>query len=71
MNRPSLSAIPKTGLAGLKENWRIDLQSGFLVFLIALRFAWAYQWLPAFRRRQVLSRRLSGACWYRALAVPT
>lgn len=28
--------IPKTGLAGLTENWRFDLISGFLVFLIAL-----------------------------------
>ncbi len=36
MNKPSLPATPKTGLAGLKENWRSDLQSGFLVFLIAL-----------------------------------
>ena len=36
MSNPSLSAIPQTGLAGLKENWRNDLQSGFLVFLIAL-----------------------------------
>ncbi len=27
---------PKTGIAGLKENWRNDLLSGFLVFLIAL-----------------------------------
>ena len=36
MNKPSLSVIPKTGLAGLKENWRSDLQSGLLVFLIAL-----------------------------------
>src|SRR5512137_1496778 len=36
MNKPSLSAIPQTGLAGLKENWRSDLLSGFLVFLIAL-----------------------------------
>ncbi|NOT11724.1 MAG: SulP family inorganic anion transporter [Methylococcaceae bacterium] len=27
---------PKTGLAGLKENWRSDLQAGFFVFLIAL-----------------------------------
>jgi len=36
MKKPSLSAIPLTGLAGLKENWRSDLQSGFLVFLIAL-----------------------------------
>ncbi len=36
MNKPSLSAVPQTGLAGLKENWRSDLQSGFLVFLIAL-----------------------------------
>jgi MFS superfamily sulfate permease-like transporter len=36
MNRPTLAALPKTGLAGLKENWRTDLQSGFLVFLIAL-----------------------------------
>jgi MFS superfamily sulfate permease-like transporter len=36
MNTPSLSSVPQTGLAGLKENWRSDLQSGFLVFLIAL-----------------------------------
>ncbi|MEI7869749.1 MAG: SulP family inorganic anion transporter [Candidatus Methylumidiphilus sp.] len=28
--------VPKTGLAGLKENWRYDIVSGFLVFLIAL-----------------------------------
>ena len=27
---------PKTGFAGLKENWRGDLISGFLIFLIAL-----------------------------------
>jgi MFS superfamily sulfate permease-like transporter len=27
---------PKTGLAGLTQNWRHDLLSGFLVFLIAL-----------------------------------
>ncbi|MDP2902153.1 MAG: SulP family inorganic anion transporter [Methylovulum sp.] len=30
------STSPKTGMAGLTENWRSDLQSGFLVFLIAL-----------------------------------
>ncbi|MCK9637275.1 MAG: SulP family inorganic anion transporter [Methylobacter tundripaludum] len=36
MSEPSLSGIPKSGLAGLKENWRSDLLSGFLVFLIAL-----------------------------------
>lgn len=36
MNKPSQAALPQTGLAGLKENWRSDLQSGFLVFLIAL-----------------------------------
>jgi MFS superfamily sulfate permease-like transporter len=28
--------LPKTGLSGLVENWRSDLLSGFLVFLIAL-----------------------------------
>ncbi|WP_020482899.1 SulP family inorganic anion transporter [Methylomonas sp. MK1] len=28
--------LPKTGLPGLIENWRSDLLSGFLVFLIAL-----------------------------------
>jgi len=28
--------LPKAGWAGLKENWRSDLLSGFLVFLIAL-----------------------------------
>jgi len=36
MNKSSLSTVPQTGLTGLKENWRSDLQSGFLVFLIAL-----------------------------------
>src|SRR5512141_2111144 len=36
MSGASLPAVPKTGLAGLKENWRSDLLSGFLVFLIAL-----------------------------------
>jgi MFS superfamily sulfate permease-like transporter len=30
------SSLPKTGLAGLAENWRRDLASGFLVFLLAL-----------------------------------
>ncbi len=35
MSNPSL-ALPKTGISGLKENWRADLFSGFLVFLIAL-----------------------------------
>ena len=30
------ATLPKTGLAGLTENWRSDLLSGFLVFLIAL-----------------------------------
>ena len=28
--------IPKDGLAGLKQNWRVDAVSGFLVFLLAL-----------------------------------
>ncbi len=36
MREPSLAGLPKSGLAGLKENWRSDLLSGFLVFLIAL-----------------------------------
>ncbi len=36
MNNLSRSAKPQTGLAGLKENWRSDLQSGLLVFFIAL-----------------------------------
>ncbi|MGR8931626.1 MAG: SulP family inorganic anion transporter [Gammaproteobacteria bacterium] len=30
------TAIPKTGMAGLVENWRSDMLSGFLIFLIAL-----------------------------------
>ncbi len=36
MIQPSVLTLPKTGLAGLKENWRYDLQSGFLIFLIGL-----------------------------------
>ncbi len=35
MSTPTLT-LPKTGLPGLIENWRSDLASGFLVFLIAL-----------------------------------
>jgi MFS superfamily sulfate permease-like transporter len=34
--KTSKTQIPSTGLAGLKENWKADLTSGFLVFLIAL-----------------------------------
>jgi len=30
------SALPEDGLAGLKQNWRSDMVSGFLVFLLAL-----------------------------------
>ncbi|MGR9088233.1 MAG: SulP family inorganic anion transporter [Gammaproteobacteria bacterium] len=36
MSRVRQSMLPKTGWEGLKENWRADLISGFLVFLIAL-----------------------------------
>lgn len=32
----AFAVAPKTGVAGLIENWRSDLLSGFLVFLIAL-----------------------------------
>jgi MFS superfamily sulfate permease-like transporter len=28
--------IPKDGLEGLKQNWRVDAVAGFLVFLLAL-----------------------------------
>ena len=36
MSAASLPGLPKSGIAGLIENWRSDLLSGFLVFLIAL-----------------------------------
>ena len=36
MSKSAPTATPKTGIAGLQENWRSDLTSGFLVFLIAL-----------------------------------
>lgn len=36
MSNPNLITLPKTGFPGLRENWRSDLLSGFLVFLIAL-----------------------------------
>jgi MFS superfamily sulfate permease-like transporter len=36
MSNPNQLALPKTGIPGLIENWRSDLLSGFLVFLIAL-----------------------------------
>jgi MFS superfamily sulfate permease-like transporter len=36
MSSSSNLVLPKTGIPGLIENWRSDLLSGFLVFLIAL-----------------------------------
>jgi MFS superfamily sulfate permease-like transporter len=36
MSNPVSLTVPKTGIPGLIENWRSDLLSGFLVFLIAL-----------------------------------
>ena len=36
MTTSTQAPVPKTGLPGLIENWRNDLLSGFLVFLIAL-----------------------------------
>jgi MFS superfamily sulfate permease-like transporter len=36
MSEVSQLVLPKTGIPGLIENWRTDLLSGFLVFLIAL-----------------------------------
>lgn len=36
MSTSSPLTLPKTGIPGLVENWRSDLLSGFLVFLIAL-----------------------------------
>jgi MFS superfamily sulfate permease-like transporter len=36
MSTTSPLALPKTGIPGLIDNWRSDLLSGFLVFLIAL-----------------------------------
>ncbi|ANE56168.1 SulP family inorganic anion transporter [Methylomonas sp. DH-1] len=36
MSQVSQLVLPKTGIPGLVENWRSDLLSGFLVFLIAL-----------------------------------
>lgn len=36
MSHVSQLALPKSGIPGLVENWRSDLLSGFLVFLIAL-----------------------------------
>lgn len=36
MSQGSQLVLPKTGIPGLFENWRGDLLSGFLVFLIAL-----------------------------------
>ena len=36
MSNRAHPAIPKTGVPGLMENWRSDVLSGFLVFLIAL-----------------------------------
>jgi MFS superfamily sulfate permease-like transporter len=36
MLKDQKSKVPLNGIAGLKENWKADLLSGFLVFLIAL-----------------------------------
>lgn len=35
MNKQKIE-VPQVGLAGLRQNWKADLTSGFLVFLIAL-----------------------------------
>lgn len=34
--KSNLKNMPATGLAGLKQNWKTDLTSGFMVFLLAL-----------------------------------
>ena len=36
MKTSSKINVPLTGLAGLKQNWKTDIVSGFLVFLLAL-----------------------------------
>jgi MFS superfamily sulfate permease-like transporter len=36
MDFSKVKALPKDGLAGLKENWSADAMSGFVVFLLAL-----------------------------------
>lgn len=36
MTPQTILQLPKDGIAGLKENWKSDILSGFLVFLIAL-----------------------------------
>ncbi|MFM9153426.1 MAG: SulP family inorganic anion transporter, partial [Methylocystis sp.] len=36
MHASPITQLPQNGLAGLVENWRYDVLSGFLVFLIAL-----------------------------------
>lgn len=36
MNISQKTSVPRTGLLGLAENWKSDMTSGFLVFLIAL-----------------------------------
>jgi MFS superfamily sulfate permease-like transporter len=36
MSHPQENKLPRDGIAGLKENWRFDLSSGFQVALIAL-----------------------------------
>lgn len=35
-NKTQINSIPATGLAGLKQNWKSDMLSGFMVFLLAL-----------------------------------
>lgn len=55
MNTPFLSALPKTSLAGLLENWRSDLQAGFLIFLSTT----AVDKLDPYQRTSVLDRDLT------------
>ena len=35
-SRKAVLPLPKAGIAGLKENWKADIVSGFMVFLLAL-----------------------------------
>jgi MFS superfamily sulfate permease-like transporter len=55
MNTPFLSSLPKTSLAGWLENWRSDLQAGFLVILSTT----AVDELDPYQRTSVLDRDLT------------
>lgn len=49
--------LPKDRLTGLKENWKADMVSGFILFLIALPLKACCIWLTGHQSDRIFSWR--------------